>query len=355
MKHIITLGIIVFAGLGTTFAQPASSAVPFLLISPDSRSGGYGEGGVAMAGIDPNTIFWNPAALYRIKDVRASLTHSTWLPQFQADLFYDYLAMTYPLDEDFGTIGAHVTFLSLGEHTRTNENGDVMGTFKGFETAIGVSYGVQVNDDLSIGVGGRFIYSRLSPFGTANEKGQGIGASFGMDIALEYHPQWDPLLKVGLTITNMGPKMTYIDEAQADPLPTNFRLGASYKVFDDPFFDLTVYADMSKLMVTRNDDGSSDSFGKALITSWTKDGFSKEMTKSTLSMGGEFVYDKFISLRSGYFYENKDFGNRRFMTYGAGVVFNFLSVDFSYISAFEESHPLAGTVRMTLGLNISQL
>ena len=39
-----------------------STAVPILLVSPDARSGGMGDAGVA-ALPDVNSIFWNPEAL----------------------------------------------------------------------------------------------------------------------------------------------------------------------------------------------------------------------------------------------------------------------------------------------------
>jgi len=364
------------------FSQVTTTAVPFLQIAPDSRSSGFGEGGVAMAGKDPNTIFWNPAALYRIQEMKVSITHSNWLPQLTGDLFYDYLAFVYPLDEELGSLGAHITFLNLGENVRTDQTGQELGRFLSWEMAVGVSYGVPVSDSWSIGTGGRFIYSRLSPFGTAQEEGRGIASGFGIDLAFEYHPtafslgipvpslftsedssvfSWYEVADLsdrfrwGTSITNIGPSMTYIDEAQADPLPTKFRTGFAYRLIDDEYYYLDTYVEMAKLLVSNKDKDHKYPVYKAIYTSWYQDGVINELNKANLMMGGEFVYDEYVSLRAGFFYEDRRAGNRKFMTYGAGILYSFLNVDFSYISTFEESHPLAGTVRVTLGMNLSNI
>jgi long-subunit fatty acid transport protein len=44
------------------FSQAGGASVPFLRISPDARSSGMGEAGVAVAD-DANAVYWNPAGL----------------------------------------------------------------------------------------------------------------------------------------------------------------------------------------------------------------------------------------------------------------------------------------------------
>jgi hypothetical protein len=64
-------------------------------------------------------------------------------------------------------------------------------------------------------------------------------------------------------------------------------------------------------------------------------------------MGFEYWYDKLIALRIGYFYEDPAFGNRKFLTFGAGIRYDIYGFDFSYISA-EQNHPLSDTIRFSL-------
>jgi hypothetical protein len=62
----------------------------------------------------------------------------------------------------------------------------------------------------------------------------------------------------------------------------------------------------------------------------------------------EYWYNKLIALRMGYFYEDPNYGNRKFMTFGAGIRYDIYGFDFSYISASDENSPLSDTLRFTL-------
>ncbi|MDY0083698.1 MAG: PorV/PorQ family protein, partial [Ignavibacteriaceae bacterium] len=162
-------------------------------------------------------------------------------------------------------------------------------------------------------------------------------------------------LSIGLNLSNLGPKIYYIDKAQADPIPTNFRLGFAYKVIDDEFNNLIYTLDFSKLLVSRDSTGS-DEFYKAIFTSWADDSFSEELRDIVTSMGLEYWYgppnDFKFALRTGFFYEDPSYGNRKFLTFGAGIRYDIYGFDFSYIttSVFKngENHPLSDTLRFTV-------
>ncbi len=68
----------------------------------------------------------------------------------------------------------------------------------------------------------------------------------------------------------------------------------------------------------------------------------------TIGLGLEYWYNNLFALRGGYFYENPDNGNREFLTLGAGIRYNILGVDFSYIYPLQENHPLADTIRFSV-------
>ena len=80
-----------------------TTAVPFLLISPDSRSGAMGDVGVALSP-DANSIHWNPAKLAFIdddKDMGFSLSYSPWLRALVNDINLAYLSGYKKLDKKF--------------------------------------------------------------------------------------------------------------------------------------------------------------------------------------------------------------------------------------------------------------
>ena len=56
-----------------------TTAVPFLMIAPDSRSGALGDAGVALSA-DAHSIHWNPAKMaFNESQVDFSLSYAPWL------------------------------------------------------------------------------------------------------------------------------------------------------------------------------------------------------------------------------------------------------------------------------------
>ena len=348
-RPVLAVVALILVGSHLSYGQ-GESAVPFLLIAPNARADGMGEAGAGLAD-DVGAVHWNPGGLAFLQGQEMSITHSNWLPQFgQSDLFYDYLNYRDYIDDWDGTASASITYLNLGEFSRTGPNGpEILGTFKAFELAVTGGYATKAFEDFGIGINLRFIYSSLAPFGTSEEQGRGVGSTVSFDIGALYKPQiagFENRFGIGLNLSNVGPKITYIDQAQADPIPTNVRLGFSVKAIEGDFNNITLNIDFARLLVRRYIDGSSDPFYKGLFTSWSD----RAWQKVTIGAGVEYWYGKpkLIALRYGYFYEHPDAGNRKFHTFGAGIRYDIYGFDFSYLSTVEENHPLAETLRFTL-------
>lgn len=373
MKKLLSLTfVLLFLSYGAAYSQVGITAVPFLQIEPDSRSTGMGNTGVAIAD-NASAIFWNPAGLAFQNQNQVSLTHANWLPAFNADLFYDYLVGTYYI-EGIGTIGGHLTFLNLGEQTRTDETGLELGRFNSFEISTGLSYGLKISDTFALGTGIRYIYSSLAD-GSVSGQDISPGSSVGVDLAALYKSNSfqigtrEATFNAGLNISNIGPGIQYTDNAQRDPLPTMFRAGWAYTMDLDSngMNTITFSNDISKIMA-RNQRISSDpdnpefeSMGvfEALFNSWSSfERFNGTENVSVglaqqlmLGFGLEYWYDNLFALRGGYYYENPENGNREFITLGAGLRYNIFGVDFSYLYTLEEDHPLANTIRLSLLIN----
>jgi len=161
-------------------------------------------------------------------------------------------------------------------------------------------------------------------------------------------------LNLAVSLTNLGPEIFYIDKKQSDPLPLNMRVGLAFFLVESDWNSITLTADFNKLLVKKAQDatGTPDPFYKALFTSWYDRPLKKELAEITTGIGVEYWYGypKLIALRAGWFYEDPNFGNRRFLTFGAGLRYDIYGFDFGYISTFEEQHPLANTLRFTLML-----
>ena len=132
---------------------------------------------------------------------------------------------------------------------------------------------------------------------------------------------FDNRLSIGANLSNIGPEIYYIDQSQADPIPTNFRLGFAFRLMEDDYNSLTLTTDFSKLLVDRDTTDKAE-FYEAIFTSWFDDEMSTEFKDIVTSMGLEYWYgdeDFKFALRTGFFYEDPDFGNRKFVTIGAGI------------------------------------
>lgn len=371
-------------------AQIGGAAVVFLMIEPDSRAAGMGNAGVALAD-NANAIFWNPAGLADQVGTEAGLTHSNWLPEFNAGLFYEYLVAKTHIN-GWGTVGAHITYLFLGEHEYRDAQNNLLGDFRSYDMAIGLSYGFKVGSNLSLGTGVRFIYSNLARGINVGAQETKPGVSTGFDLAALYKTPSFSLgsintrYNIGFNLANMGPKIQYSDAEQSDPIPTNLRFGHALTFELDEFNTLTFVNDYTKMLIrsrrefvdcedpsnptddTCNSAFTSDPFYKAIFSAWSPIEVQSNALSSDegefeslnafeqliISAGFEYWYNKLFALRGGYFYENPYNGDRQFLTFGAGIRYNIVGVDFSYVYALEENHPLANTMRFSLLLNFSK-
>lgn len=272
-----------------------------------------------------------------------------------------------------GSITASLTYMNYGQFIRTGPDSPTpIGTFTSFDAAMTVGYATQLSSDWGVGVNFRIIYSRLSDQPTAEEQGRGVATSVSFDVGGMWRPAKLVLpfintdiggkLSIGLNLSNLGPKMYYIDRAQADPIPTNFRLGFAYEVFKDEYNSLVYTLDFNKLLVSQilNADSTvtTRQFYQAIFSSWTDQSLSNEFQTIQTSTGVEYWYGKpgdfLFAIRAGFFYEDPNHGNRKFITFGAGIRYDIYGFDFSYISTSVfpggDASPLANTLRFTLSV-----
>lgn len=344
-KYVVIASVLLITVFVAQLAFAVSEAtVLFLMISPGARQASMGEAFVAVAN-DVSAVFWNPAGLAYQQGREATFMHANWLPGLVDDLFYEFLAFKTSI-EGVGTLGFNVVYLNLGKQMRTSVTGEELGEFNSSEYALTASYGTTVTDNLAMGVSLRFIYSNLSPVGAGAERGTGQASGFSFDVGLLYtFPFLNHKLNWGLNVSNMGPKIAYIDEAQADPLPTNLKTGFAYKLVDQKYNKLTITADINKLLVAPHKDGQADPFYKALATSWYDDPWQMELDKITRGLGIEYWYSDLFALRTGYYHDKE--GKVNFFSFGAGIKYASYGFDFGYVAA-EKGHPLADTMRFSL-------
>lgn len=362
-----------------------TTAVPFLQITPDSRSGALGDAGVALSP-DANATFWNPAKLaFAEEDMAVSLSYSPWLRALVNDMSLAYLSGYKKISKN-QAVGGSLRYFTLGNITFTDEVGTVIRDFKPNEFALDASFGQKFSDNLSGGIALRFVNSNLT--GGTNVLGADSrpGRSLAADVSTFYHSDKmdlggkDAHLNIGLNISNIGNKMRYTNSDKRDFIPTNLKLGTALMVDMDDYNQLTFTVDFNKLLVPTPPRyalggdtiiaGLDPNVGTAtgMIQSFYDapgdvdnegniiDGtvFREELREINIGGGFEYWYDKQFAFRTGYFYENYTKGNRQFITLGAGLKYQVLMIDISYLISTTQQNPLANTLRFSLKFNLGQ-
>ncbi len=347
-----------------------STAVPFLGITPDSRSGGMGNAGVAISP-DINSQHWNPAKFAFIKaNVGVAMSYTPWLRKLVNDINMYYLTGFKRLDE-MQVISGSLRYFTLGEII-FRENPDDNGTpVKPNEFAIDLGYTRVLSDHFSGAVVFRYIRSDLNS-GISQDGSMQAGNSFAADLAFYFKTSTDLFgrtsdISSGLNISNIGNKISY-DGDTKQFIPTNFRLGVALSTDLDPYNSLTIAIDANKLLVptpglttkTQSEyaqEYQNMSVTKAIFSSFSDapGGFKEELQEISYSIGAEYWYDKQFAARVGYFNEHENKGNRKHFTAGLGLKFNMLTIDASYIIPVVQNNPLANTVRFTLGIDLDSI
>lgn len=376
-----------------------TTAVPFMMISPDSRSGGLGDAGVSTSP-DAFSTHWNASKLAFIEGTGgASMSYSPWLRNLVGDISLSYVTGYYRLNK-IATLGSSLRYFSLGDITFTDVNGSVIGNFKPSEFAFDVAYAMQLSTNLSFGVSLRYINSNLTNGITVDNNDTKAGQSIAADISAYYFTDkfklgnYDAVARAGINISNIGNKMSYTDNQDNDFLPTNLRLGPSLTLDFDDYNSMTFLVEANKLLVptpaifltdssgtvVRDNSGNpvvvsgrdpdvsvvSGIFGSfsdapGIVTSVNPDGsnavvesgsvLKEELREVTLSAGVEYWYDKQFAVRLGYFYESPIKGDRQYLTVGLGLKLSVFGIDVSYLAGNANQNPLANTVRFSLRFN----
>lgn len=356
---------------GSNSANAIPTAVPFLNISPDSRSGAMGEAGAAISP-DVNATYWNPSKLAFLDTASnaVSLSYSPWLRHLVPDVSLSYLSFAHKLDGR-NTLGASLRYFNLGSIQLIDANQNEQGTYRPSEFSLDVSFARKFGNDFSLGLTARYIHSNLSSqsFASGTSQQTKAGNAFAADISMYHtgnHQQFgkDASFSYGIDISNIGTKVSYTDVGPSYFLPTNLRVGFANTLDIDDVNQITLAFDINKLLVPtpplrdingnvikgKNDDvsvpaGIFGSFSDA------PGGFSEEFKEITFSPGFEYLYNQQFAIRAGYFYENADKGGRQYLTMGLGLKYDVYRFDFSYLAATQQASPLANTLRFTLALN----
>ncbi|HSV77391.1 MAG TPA: type IX secretion system outer membrane channel protein PorV [Bacteroidales bacterium] len=397
MKKIITL--LVAAGFLLTFQNAIAqayrdvlgqrlntitTAVPFLMIAPDSRAGAMGDAGVSSTP-DANSMHWNPAKFAFIEsEMGLSLNYTPWLRALVPDINLSYLSAFRRIDE-LQTVAFSLTYFTLGEINFTDEAGEFLFPVRPNEFSINVAYARKLGEHFSGAIGVRYIYSNLTQGqfvgGVETRPGTAIAADVSAFYTRELNWRTPTIFSAGINISNIGNKISYSDEIHANFIPINLRIGPSFTFNLDDYNQLSLMVDFNKLLVPTppiylRDETTGNvvigpdgeyviaagrnphrSVASGILGSFTDapGGFREELNEITYSFGVEYWYDRQFALRAGYFHEHETKGDRKFFTLGLGLKYHVFGLDFAYLVPLAQRSPLENVLRFSLSFDFDAL
>ena len=370
----------------TDFAKvnnPIHTEAISLGVTPDARGGSMGDVGVATEP-DENSQYWNPAK-YAFAYSRGGLAvnYTPWLRKIVSDINLAYVSGYWKFGYyDNQALSASLRYFSLGEVTVVDfQNPEKeLAIINPMEMMFDVGYSRQLSESFSMGVVMRYIHSKM----TYTDSDREPANTWAADLAAYYtaYPQvgysecqWS----WGLNISNIGGKVTFDGGATSSFLPANLRWGTSFTFPLDDYNLMSINFDANKLLVPalpqsyqfidENGQLDNDAFNKAKQDYYDMSGV-KAMFKSfsdapggateewheiNWGLGLEYTYDRQFFLRAGYHHENEYKGNRKYFTFGGGVVLNVFRIDAGYVLSTAQQSALDQTLRVSLSFDLEGL
>lgn len=384
-----------------------TTAVPFLIINPETRAGGMGDVGVATSP-DGASQHWNAAKYSFIEDkAGVSVSYTPWLRALVPDISISYLSGYYKIDK-MSAVGASLRYFSLGNIQFTDQFGNNTIQFTPNEFALDLSYSRKLSPRFSGGLAARYVNSNLTGGQTVGQAASRAGRTVAVDLGVYYQNKditlfdKDATIAWGAHISNLGAKISYTNASNRDYLPINLRIGPRVTMHLDEFNKISLALDFNKYLVPSlpvyqidtsgnvvlNEDGTPQiasgmdpdrpvpagvltsfydapgivTFDDATLAPVVEPGtrFGEELREINFGIGAEYWYDDQFAFRAGYFWEHISKGNRKFLTVGAGLRLSVFGLDFSYLvptyfgsRSQLQTSPLANTLRFTLSFNFA--
>ncbi|MCK4653466.1 MAG: hypothetical protein KAU01_03380 [Candidatus Cloacimonetes bacterium] len=271
MKRIILISV--FLLLISNLFCYANFACIFTLINPSATDVAFGldSGTANIWNTNPLSVWSNPAKLGYHNGFAYGYSHTPWFRDVFPDMYHQSSYISY----GWNGIGILLpapsaknhwgTVMSYGEQERTDENGQVIGTFESWDADTKFALGmntiefmsnflkndflnkIQYFGEISVGFNYDIIHSQLVPEGTgvipdsltaiadARSKGIGLIGRISPFNKMNSSGKFYRLdLTVGLYFLNPGKtEIYYINETQKDPLPYGTKSAFSGKLSFD--------------------------------------------------------------------------------------------------------------------------
>lgn len=294
-RRLLTMPLFLLVTFIARAETPGS--LPLLKIAPDARSAALGESGIAGSS-GAMAAFHNPALLAFADRSQAAFAYTDWLLDLSIQsgaLLFNYSRVSVALSFN--------AFTTPNIEMRVLPSDNPIDKFDAHDLAAGISLAYQFQENLALGITGRFLYQQIYV-----DEASGSGFDFG--VAYKINP-WE--ITLAGAVRNVG-RMGALQQERT-PLPTTAGLGLSGLILRNGDFGINGQADAQYYF---DDD-------------------------SRLRAGLEGFWQEHFFLRAGY----QTGSELRTFSGGAGVAWNRFAFDYAYQPLAED---FGSTHRFTLGI-----
>ena len=291
MKKPLLTFIVIFCMTGVLFAySPGTTGFQFLRTQAGARPAAMGGAFVAIPN-DIHALYYNPAGIAPIQTRTAGLTYLDDLLDFTSG-FVGYVQPNVW----GGNLGISILYKNYGDFTKTDINGEEMGSFGANNIAFNGTWAYKLQENLYIGATGKYIRATID-----NYAADAIAFDGGI---MYFIPSQQMTLAAGFY--NLGQALSAFVETK-DDLPTCFRAGIAKRLAHLPLLiNVNIYK------------------------------FPDESLQG--AFGGEFTLSERVLFRLGYdvvgrkMHVNSSDDTLAGASIGFGLLFSSFNLDYAYTS-----------------------
>ncbi len=209
-KAVSLLVLMLIFAIGDSFGQ---STYNFLKLDVSARAAALG-GSFVSNNDDPDVIFYNPAGIGLLKENPASFSFTKYL------LDINMASLSYSTNlKNIGRIGAGVKYINYGSFPKTDESGNVLGSYGAQEVAFIAGYSNLLDKNFYYGANAKFIFSNIADRSSS---------AIALDLGLHYEIPSD-LIDIGFAVLNAGTQLSSYYNTKEE-LPLDVVLGVSKRM-----------------------------------------------------------------------------------------------------------------------------
>lgn len=340
-RGVVIIGMLLLLPAMITAQKGGESTYSFLGLTHSARIAALGGKNVSIFDEDINLVYHNPSLLTSGMHNHLTLNYVNYF----AGVNYGYTSYGYSV-EGIGNFAAGIHYIDYGSFDRTDELGQVQGTFRASEYAMNLVYSRSVIDSmLMAGV-------TLKPIFSSFEQYNSFGLAVDLGVTY-YNPR--TLTTAGLVIRNAGIQLASYTGVR-EKLPFEIQAGITQGLAHAPFrFSVTLQnLERWDLTYETSDGDEFNSLGDQLERSGF-DLFGDKLMRHVI-FGVEFLIGQNVHVDLGYNYKRRKemkVSARPGMV-GFSMGFGFKISKFHFAFGRASYHLVGGTNHITLTTNLSE-